>query len=152
MGCRLGKPEEEVGKTTDKIDAALEKKLLESIMDTKRRKSYKAKKSSFNGLLLQLPRVRQGFKRTHEMFHTLLNGGQQDVVDVEHFARNCISVGIDPSATSVKEFFEMAQKENIMLLNRSEFSLAVTIIYLQDNSKKQALSHQEIKKVRVGGL
>lgn len=151
MGCGSSTPHgapAPSSKSSQQIAEALEKKLLQSIIDTKRRKSYKAKKSSVNGLMLQFPKLRAGFKIVREKFKELDKLGTGKV-DFDTFKANCNSIGLDESTASIQEVFALADMEGTRQLNQTEFSLVFCIIYLLDTGPKKAIAFPEVKKVRA---
>lgn len=48
------------------LSQALERKLVEAIISAKQKKALVTKKSSFNNLMLQLPKLTSGFKTIRE--------------------------------------------------------------------------------------
>ncbi|PNH00797.1 hypothetical protein TSOC_013358, partial [Tetrabaena socialis] len=73
MGCSGSKATEV--KVDSLLSQALEKKLIHSVVNSKRRKSFKVKKSSFNNLMLQMPRLVAGFKKVREAWAVVTTGG-----------------------------------------------------------------------------
>lgn len=131
----------------EEVHSALEKALLKSITDAKRRQGPKMRRASFNGLMLQFPRLRTGFKKVHELF-LQLDTSSQGTISFEQFQSRCAVIGLNSETTSLQDIFQLADMEGTKQLNKTEFVLVFTIIYLMDDGSKKAIQHPEIKKVR----
>ena len=132
------------------VSNALEKMLVAAIVNTKRRKSFKVKKSSFNNLMLQFPKLRQGFKKVRDSFKTLTVAadaplGAATRVPWAVFKEKCSTIGIDSGSASTRELLAIAEVTDDMLMSSTDLTLIYTVVYLLDANKKATIQYPEVK-------
>ncbi|PNW83106.1 hypothetical protein CHLRE_06g306750v5 [Chlamydomonas reinhardtii] len=118
------------------LSQALERKLINAIITTKRRKSFKVKKSSFNNLMLQMPKLTAGFKKIREA-HSAVTGGKA-TVPWSTFCQSCATaLGLDGSSASLKELLDIPEVGPEVPVTHGDIIIMFTVLYLLDGSTKR---------------
>ncbi|GLC33436.1 hypothetical protein PLESTB_000075500 [Pleodorina starrii] len=144
MGCAGSKSSIFVRESP--LSQALEKKLVDTIISTKRRKSFVVKKSSFNNLMLQMPKLVAGFKKIREA-HAAISGSSGKVT-WGTFKTVCTDgvLGLTPDSENLKDVFNIPYVGEEVLVTHPDLILIYTIIFLLDgNVRRQSIASHEVR-------
>ncbi|GLI59994.1 hypothetical protein VaNZ11_002053 [Volvox africanus] len=125
------------------LTEALERKLVEAVISTKRRKSFVVKKSSFNNLMLQMPKLTAGFKTIREAYVAIC-GPSGKVTWGTFCSASGDKLGLEPNSESMKEVLSIPDVADGVLVSHPDLILFYTIIFLLDGDTKRRsiLSHK----------
>ncbi|KAG2436141.1 hypothetical protein HYH02_011647 [Chlamydomonas schloesseri] len=143
MGSCLSKAPVDQGSP---LSQALERKLINAIISTKRRKSFKVKKSSFSNLMLQMPKLTAGFRKIRDA-HNAVTGGKA-TVPFGAFCRTCVTaLGLDGSSASLKELLDMGPGVGPDVpVTHADVIIMYTVLYLLDGSaKRRTIAAAEVR-------
>ncbi|KAG2483577.1 hypothetical protein HYH03_017584 [Edaphochlamys debaryana] len=143
MGCLSSRPSQ-VDEDSP-LSAALETALVNAIMTTKRRKSFKVKKSSFNNLMLQMPRLVAGFRAVREA-HATATGGQGKITWGAFRTTVGESMGLDPNSASLAEVLALPDVAEGVPVTHADLVVIFTVIHLLDSAaKRRTIRQQEVR-------
>ncbi|GIM07281.1 hypothetical protein Vretimale_11393 [Volvox reticuliferus] len=131
MGCG-GSKSTRIAKESP-LTEALERKLVEAIMSTKRRKSSFVKKSSFNNLMLQMPKLTAGFKKIRGA-HTAISSPSGTVTWATFCSAGGDKLGLEPNSESMKEILAIPDVADGVLVSHPDLITIYTVVFLLDGT------------------
>ncbi|GFR49003.1 hypothetical protein Agub_g11024 [Astrephomene gubernaculifera] len=142
MGCSGSKS---IFTRESPLSEALERKLIDAVITTKKRKGHVVKKSSFNNLMLQLPKLTSGFKKIRDAYSTAT--APTGKVSWGTFRALCgPKLGLDPTSETLKEVLILPQVDAGVPVTHADLIVLFTVVFLLDDaSKRRTIASPDVR-------